>query len=288
LIRAAAIAGVGFAIAGLGILLVLQEPAAPIAPAATDVQAHRDCVECPEMVVVPGGSFVMGAERWHDRHTLTFDAIPRREVTIAKAFAVGRYEVSFAEWDACVADGGCGGPRPDDLGWGRENMPVLNVSWQDAQQYVSWLSQETGGRYRLLTEAEWEYAARAGSHAPYPWGDDASHVYANYGHEVCCVGRAHLNDQWVNTSPQGKFPPNAFGLHDMHGNAYEWVQDCYSVGYSGKPVDGGAWSDPACDRHVIRGAAYYSDPGRIRSAYRAWQKPDRRDKVIGLRVAKSL
>jgi formylglycine-generating enzyme required for sulfatase activity len=238
------------------------------------------------MVVVPAGSFMMGAEPW-PKAELSWDARIRREVTIAKPFAVGKFEITYAQYDACVADGGCA-RRPDDFGWGRVDKPVLDVSWREAQDYTRWLSRRTGGAYRLLTEAEWEYAARGGTRTPYPWGHRASHEHANYGKAECCHGRALGKDRWIETSPVGSFAPNPFGLHDMHGNVYEWTEDCFVPSYEGAPTDGSAVRTAACDKHPIRGAAYYSDPGRIRSAYRAWQTTDNRGDVIGFRVAKTL
>ena len=157
----------------------------------------RDCPACPEMVVVPAGSFRMGDLQGgggdHEK--------PVHTVTIGRPFAVGKYEVTFAEWDACVSAGGCNGYRPDAEGWGRGNRPVINVSWEDAQKYVAWISRKTGKRYRLPSEAEWEYAARAWTTTAYWWGNAASHAYANYGTDDCCEGFASGRDRWINTSP---------------------------------------------------------------------------------------
>ncbi|HEY0941157.1 MAG TPA: formylglycine-generating enzyme family protein [Steroidobacter sp.] len=258
----------------------------PTPPAST--QSFRDCDACPEMIVIPAGSFVMGAEpTWWERD-LTLDAQPRRTVTITRPFAAGKFEVTHDQWNECVRNGGCNGYQPDDAGFGRGERPVLNVSWQDVQAYVQWLSARTGASYRLLTEAEWEYAARAGTDTRYPWGKRASHDYANYGRRKCCTGATAKRDQWENTAPGGQFPPNSFGLHDMHGNVYEWVEDCYEPSYANAPVDGSAVRKADCKRHGIRGGAWYSNPGRVTSAYRAYQTPDKRDRVIGFRVAKTL
>lgn len=256
-------------------------------PSPLPLESFRDCTGCPEMVVVPAGSFVMGSEAWPRKPVLTRDAQPRRTVTISKPFAVGKFEVTFDEWALCVADGGCG-HRPDDEGFGRGPHPVLNVSWDDAQEFVGWLSRRTGGAYRLLTEAEWEYVARAGTATPFPWGRRATHAFANFGEPRCCKGAAWGRDQWLNTAPVGQFPPNGFGLHDTQGNVYEWVQDCYVRGYDAAPVDGSAVEVDSCPWRGIRGGAWYSDPGRIRSSYRAYQTQDKRDRVIGFRVAKTL
>lgn len=253
-----------------------------------DAESFRDCAQCPEMVIIQPGSFVMGSEPWPASPALTRDAAPRHTVKIVDRFAVGRFEVTFAEWDACVSDGGCPNPPPDDEGFGRGDRPVLNVSWDDAQLYVAWLSTRTGGIYRLLTEAEWEYAARASTTTPYFWGERASHMHANYGKSKCCIGRVWRRDRWHGTAPVGQFPPNRWGLYDTQGNVYEWVQDCYANSYEGASPDGSTRLISECPHHVIRGGAWYSDPGRIRSAYRAYQTPDKRDRVIGLRVAKTL
>jgi len=147
------------------------------------------------------------------------DERPPHQVTFAKPFAVGKYAITFAEWDACVAAGGCGGYRLEDRGWGRANRPVIDVSWEDAKSYAAWLSTKTGKPYRLLSEAEWEYAARAGSTTRYFWGDEIGRNRAN------CNG---CGSQWDNqqTAPTGSFAPNAFGLYDMHGNVWQWVEDC--------------------------------------------------------------
>ena len=220
----------------------------------------RDCEQCAEMVVVPAGRFRM-AVGYREAHG----------VTIASPFAVGRYEVTFAEWDACVAAGGCT-HRPDDEGWGRGIRPVINISWEDAQEYMRWLSRETGKPYRLLSETEWEYVARAGTTTEYWWGNEADHAHANYGKDECCEGMAAGADRWVNTSPVGNFKANAFGLFDTAGNVFEWVEDCWNEHYNGAPADGSAWMSGDCDRHVVRGGSWYSFPGDIRSAYRTQER----------------
>ena len=167
----------------------------------------KECVYgCPEMIVIPAGKFIMGSpENELDRNA---SEGPPHEVTIAKPFALSKFEVTFEEWDACVAAAAC--PRVPDR-WGREKMPVINVSWVDAKQYVSWLSQLTGKEYRLPTEAEWEYAARAGVNTRYSWGDDLGMGNAN------CDG---CGSPWdlQQTAPVGSFKPNRAGLYDMHGN----------------------------------------------------------------------
>ena len=246
-------------------------------------QAHdpgdvfRDCAECPEMVMVPAGSFMMGSNSGDD------DERPRHKVTIGRPFAVGKYEVTFRQWDACVKGGGCKGYQPDDEGWGRGDRPVINVSWRDARSYVLWLSRKTGKRYRLLSEAEWEYAARAGTAGPYHFGTSISSDEANYYVRIP-----------VPTVPAGSFPPNGFGLHDVHGNVWEWVEDCYHDSYRGAPVDGSAWQVGSCEsfegstRYVLRGGSWLDDPENLRSASRGTLPAGGRYDIGGFRVARTL
>lgn len=253
-----------------------------------DADMFKDCPDCPEMLAVEPGTVTMGSDLWLKSKELDYDARDQHTVTIETAFAMARHEVTFANWDACVSAGGCNGYAPPDEGWGRGPLPVIHVSWNDATAYAAWLTETTGHLYRLPSEAEWEYAARGGSTLAFPWGRFASHEYANFGEKQCCTGKTKQADQWVNTAPVGHFPPNGFGLHDTAGNVYEWVQDCFRDRYSGAPVDGSADLSGDCERRRIRGGAWYSDPGRIRSSYRAWQTPDQRDYVIGFRVVREL
>jgi formylglycine-generating enzyme required for sulfatase activity len=196
--------------------------------------------------------------------------------------AVGRFEVTFAEWDACVAAGGCR-RRPDDSGWGRGRQPVVNVSWADAQQYAAWLARRTGKRYRLLTEAEWEYAARAGSDARYWWGHDAGHGDAN------CYD---CGSRWDGrqAAPVGRFAANPFGLYDMHGNVFEWVEDCYHHGYRDAPGDGRAWTldcTGSIDARMVRGGAWHGPTNTTRSAGRSTVAFNYYDNRIGFRIART-
>ncbi len=269
-------------------------------------KAFRDCVEknaggtfvCPAMVVVPAGAFTMGSNEGESNEK------PPHKVTIAKPFAVGKYEVTFAEWAACVSGGGCSSNKaPGDEGWGRDTRPVIEVSWNDAKEYAAWLTKKTGATYRLLTEAEWEYAARGGPAAKeggrlrYWWGDTASHDYANYGKDECCGGLKQGKDQWEHTAPVGQFPANPFGLHDLHGNVWEWVEDCYHASYAGNPPsDDSAWTTGACEKtsdgkdvsRVLRGGSWDDYPWVLRSAYRYWIRPDLRDIYLGVRLARTL
>ena len=234
-------------------------------------EVFRDCPHCPEMVVVPSGSFMMGSpfsEEGRDSNEG-----PRHRVTIGSPFAVGVYEVTFNEWDACASAGGCGSYRPG--GWGRGRRPVVNVSWDDARSYVRWLSRETGEAYRLLSESEWEYVARAGTVTRYWWGDNIGRNRANCG--VC--GSSWDNER---TAPAGSFAANGFGLHDVHGNVWEWVQDCWSDSYAGTPSDGRAWEGGNCSGHVLRGGSWVTLPrGRVRIGSGS------RGSDVGFRVART-
>lgn len=255
----------------------------------------RDCAECPEMVVIPSGSFVMGTPAGSDARYA--EERPQRTVRV-RSFAVSKFETTFAQWDACVAGGGCGGYRPDDEGWGRGTMPVMRVSWDDAQSYVTWINApgRGDGRYRLLSESEWEYAARGrvngtANDTPYPWGPVASREHANYGTESkwCCEGAAAGSDRWINTSPVGSFPANPFGLHDMHGNVREWVQDCWVPDHKNAPRNQSARETGVCDNRVMRGGSWASYPHYMRSAYRHPEAPSTNYHTFhGFRVAKSL
>ena len=242
---------------GAGFVRAARLEEAGAAPAAGTV--FRDCPNCPEMVVVPAGNFMMGSSPSEERRA--DDEGPVHRVAFASPFAVGVHEVTFAEWDACVSAGGCGGYRPDDVGWGRGSRPVVNVSWDDAQSYVGWLSRSTGEDYRLLSESEWEYVARAGTSTRYWWGNDIGRGRANCGG---CGSR--WDDK--STAPVGSFAANAFGLHDVHGNVWEWTGDCWNESYDGAPGDGSAWKGGDCSRRVIRGGSWDSLPRNFRSASR--------------------
>ena len=254
----------------------------------------RDCAACPEIVVVPAGSFMMGSSaseegRWEYGG-------PRHRVTIGSPFAVGVYEVTFAEWAACVRAGGCGGYRPEDQGWGRGSRPVLNVSWEDAQEYVRWLSRETGEEYRLLSEAEWEHMARAGTQTARYWGESES-GQCRYGNGYDRTGHAELEFSWervacsdgyVRTAPVGLFEPNAFGLYDVLGNVWEWTQDCWNDSYSGAPIDGSAWRSGDCSARVLRGGSWGGRPRFLRSALRGGLSAGSRFNSLGFRVARTI
>ena len=239
-------------------------------------QVFRDCADdCPQMVVVPAGSFMMGSPPSEvGSHK---DERPVREVTIDAPFAVGVFEVSFAEWQACVTAGGCDAQLPDDGGWGRAERPVINVDWADGQAYVTWLSQETGEDYRLLSEAEWEYVARAGTSTPFHTGDTISTDQANYDGRSTPYGSGQTGQYRGQTIPVGSLARNQFGLYDVHGNVAEWVADCYETEVTG-----------TCSRRVVRGGSWAGAPESVRSAYRGWCSPTLRNQLNGLRVARTL
>ena len=232
---------------------------------------------CPWLVVVPAGEYMMGSpngEAGSDR-----DEGPRHEVRIGKKFAVGKYEVTFEEWDACVADGGCHGYRPDDRGWGRGRRPVVNVSWDDAKAYVRWLTRKTGKEYRLLSEAEWEYAARAGTTNEYNWGEGIGVNRAN------CDG---CGSQWDHqqTAPVGSFSPNEFGLYDVHGNAWEWVEDCWNESYEDHPGDESPRLRGDCLNRVLRGGSWAHTSRTLRAATRHRNFIGNRSSSNGFRVVR--
>ena len=237
----------------------------------------RDCQECPEMITVPPARYRVGPELYGNR--------PISEVVFAKPFAVGKYEVTFDEWDACVEDGGCKGYRPKDGGWGRGRQPVINVDWHQAKSYVEWLSAKTGGTYRLLSEAEWEYVARAGSCTTFWWGAETG------------TGNANCKDcgsAWDGKSPApvGQFKPNAFGLYDTAGNVSEWVEDCNHSGRppkDGSALTGDMVSKPkSCSQRQLRGGSWKQRSNEVQPESRELGSPIYPNKFTGFRVAKTL
>ena len=238
----------------------------------------KECTDCPEMVVVPAGNFTMGSPET-EKDRLKNEG-PQHGVTIAKPFAAARFELTFDEWDACAAHGDCD-PHTSDSGWGRGRQPAINVSWDDAQRYVAWLRRVTGKPYRLLTEAEWEYAARAGTTTAYYWGDEIGKGNAN------CNG---CGSKWDNnqTAPVGSFAANAFGLYDMGGNVFQWVEDCKHANYNGAPTDGSAWSSGDCRNRVARGSSWHYPPLNLRAAARGGNISDYRFNGSGFRVGRTL
>ena len=231
------------------------------------------------MVVIRDGSFSMGSQRYPREQ-------PQHVVTFAARFAVGKFAVTFDEWAACAKYGGCAGnPSPPDEGWGRGRRPVINVSWGDATDYVSWLSKKTGRKYRLLTEAEWEYAARAGSTTDYPWGDAMDCGKARYdgGPGSSCDSKRVRG-----TQPVGRYAANAWGLYDMQGNVWQWCQDSWHGDYRDAPTDGTAWRGGDESMAVLRGGAWNYAASGLRSADRNWLPRVARTNFLGFRVARSL
>ena len=269
----------------------LVELSKPRLPAGA---VFRDCETCPEMVVVPAGSFRMGSPK---HEFFSDDERPVHGVTIPARFAVGKHEVTRGEFrrfmdatgytmsDVCwlILDGrwneGAHWLRP---GFSQtDRHPVVCVGWEDTQAYVGWLSRETGEQYRLLSESEWEYAVRAGSQTRYAWGDDLGRNRAN-----CDGCGSHWDGE--TTAPVGSFAPNAFGLHDLHGNAGEWVEDCWNDSYAGAPSDGTAWTRGDCRYHVRRGGSFDGIPMWLRSAFRVGNPSGLRYYNLGFRVARTL
>ena len=248
-------------------------------------EVFRDCAECPEMVVVPAGAYRMGSPAHEEGRS--DDEGPVHEVRILGPLAVGVYEVTFSEWEACVNGGGCGGHRPGDGGWGRGKRPVINVSWEDTQSYVSWLSRRTGQTYRLLSESEWEYVARAGTTTPFHFGATISTDQANYDGNYP-YGSGRKGKYRKKTVPVGSFAANRFGLHDVHGNVWEWVQDCWNSGYQGAPRDGSAWERGDCSKRVLRGGSWVDGPRVLRCAIRSRFPSGLRDGKLGFRIARTL
>lgn len=272
----------------------ILRPSQIFAPSAAQI-SFNSCQGCPQMVTIPAGEFTMGSPPGRSDW-----ARPRRRVSI-RAFAVSKFEITFAEWDGCTASGGCAALRPADGGAGRGTQPVINVSWNDAQHFVAWLNQRAGRiHYRLLTEAEWEYAARAGSNSDWSWGGDLSDAcqHGNFSDlsefmllpaslrtapDISC-------DDGVggHAAPVGHYVPNAFGLFDMHGNVSEWTEDCLTHSLSGLARDGSAQISQPCTYRVERGGNWYTNPRDTTSWSRAWAEPASRSRWTGLRIAATL
>jgi formylglycine-generating enzyme required for sulfatase activity len=297
------------------VVALLAVVAAGCAGAPEAGTVFRDCVDCPVMVVVPASRFAMGAEGGEEGRPEG----PVRQVAIARAFALGRYEVTQREYAAFVTDtrretrGGCqvweGGWRfPEDADWtnpgyGRvpfDDEPVACVSWLDAQAFVAWLARRTGEPYRLPTEAEWEYAARAGSTTGYFWGDGTGAPACDYANVYDASGARRNGFDWApfdcddghgQAAPVGSFRPNAFGLHDMIGNVWEWLADCFVAPYPAKPADGTAVQPPpgaACARRAARGGSWITRPSRQRVSFRGRDPEETLYSFFGFRVARDL
>ncbi len=237
-----------------------------------DLATFSDAPWCPELVVIPAGSFLMGSPE--EEEGRFENEGPQHRVTIERRFALGRYAVTFDEYDHfCAATKR---DKPPDLGWGRRKRPVINVTWTDAVAYCAWLSRGTGQSYRLPSEAEWEYACRAGTTARYVWGDAITEKNVNFGMKL---GK---------TTEVGTYPPNPWGLHEMHGNAWEWCEDVSHETYQGAPANGSAWVDRDGANRVLRGGSWYYDARYVRSACRGADDPGGRGSRYSFRVARTL
>jgi formylglycine-generating enzyme required for sulfatase activity len=236
----------------------------------------KECAEvCPTMVVIPAGEFAMGSSETEEGRYENEG--PQHTVIIPRAFAVSKFAVTFDDWDVCVAFSGC--PQVLDSGWGRGSMPVINVTWHEARQYAAWLSEMTGKTYRLLSEAEWEYAARAATTGRFYFGDDEAVLGQYAWYDKNSSGHPH---------PVGQKKPNAFGLYDMHGNVWQWVEDCANSSYKGAPSDGSASTRCAEGYYMVRGGSWGALAHGLRSAARGWLLPNDRDGRVGFRVERTL
>jgi formylglycine-generating enzyme required for sulfatase activity len=269
-------------------------------------RTFTECRHCPEMMIVPAGRFTMGSPPDEPERR---DNERQHEITFAKPFALSRTAVTWDQWEACVRDRWCDGiaveialrtreedgqPNPDYKDWGRGARPVVGVSWFDAQNFAGWLNWKTGkdDAYRLPSEAEWEYAARAGTTTAYPWGAKLDHDYGNFGVTGPGLGgKVEGRDVWADTTaPVASFPPNAFGLYDMHGNTFEWTEDCYEADRAHAPADGSANKEGNCANRVFRNGTYLSNPYMQRSARRGAPYPATRRgrNYLSFRVAMTI
>ena len=228
--------------------------------------SFKECDVCPEMVVVPKGSFTMGTPVTEvDRYK---GEDPLHRVTFARPFAVGRFTISFDEWDACLADGGCDGVKGDDNGFGRGRMPAQGISFEAAKSYLAWLSKKVGRTYRLPSESEREYFTRAGTTTPFWFGNIITTQYASFMASTPYGGGPRGVDS---TGPAvvDSYPPNPFGLYQVHGNVVEWTLDCYNKRYTeDTPTDGAPWLEGDCTRHMVRGGLWNWSADKSRSGYR--------------------
>lgn len=283
--------------AGGGLLRLLLVPLAAVVggSAPESGRTFRDCAECPLLRVLPEGRFVMGSPDREVGHQSAES--PRHVVTIRRPFGIGVYDVTRAEFalfaheTRLASDPKCDWRSPTVRGQPinqSDKDPVVCVSWADARAYAAWLSAKTHHSYRLPSEAEWEYAARAGSNAPRPWGSADARNFANYGSDQCCAAFAAGRDRWPYTSPVGSFPANAFGLYDVLGNVWQRTEDCGHENYSGAPTDGSAWvTGGDCTARIIRGGAWFVPLDQLRSAVRAADPAEFRKNDIGFRVVRS-
>ncbi len=241
---------------------------------AQSATTFKDCDTCPELAIIPAGSFIMGTDSRHKYEK------PPHPVTIPKSFAMGVYEISFDEWQVCFDAGFCGEEMPDDHKWGEGKRPIINITWWDAKKYLAWLSDTTGQLYRLPTEAEWEYAARAGTETEYWWGDEIGKKTANCRN--CDIKVSH------ETHPVDSFKPNPWGLYNVHGNVWEWTEDCWNKTYDGAPQNGSAWLEGDCRQRVMRSGSWYYFSKNLRSSWRAKNHAKVKSYGIGFRVVREL
>lgn len=256
-------------------------------------QVFKDCPACPEMVVIPAGSFIMGSPEQEGSKP---EEIPMRRVTLGSPLAMSKHEVTWDEWNACLLEKACASGR--DEGWGQGRRPVINISRGEAIRYAEWLSEKTGHQYRLPSEAQWEYAARAGSVGKHHWGDSSEPIceyasvfnaaFSPYDGKNWEWNYFECNDGYKETAPVGLFKPNAFGLHDMLGNVREWTLDCFNGNYESAPVDGSAWMAGECKYYVTRGGSWVTEPVYVRSAARYWVESTNQNDDLGIRLVRTL
>lgn len=236
----------------------------------------------PEMIQITGGTFTMGdmAEEGDSNE------LPLHQVSVAD-YAIASHEVTFDLYDLFAIS--TGRDLPGDEGWGRGTHPVTNVSWEDAQALAAWLSEQTGRVFRLPSEAEWEYAARAGTDSPFANGATITREYANYGPTDCCAKGPGQSgrDKWDYTSPVGSFEPNQWGLYDTVGNVWEWTQDCWNPTYEGAPADGSAWAEGDCARSPLKGGSWTHYSRNLRPANRNDNARNHAGNGYGIRLAES-
>lgn len=297
----------GFSIRAAVAGIALCGGLAATAQADEDVgDTFTDCSVCPEMIVLPAGSFLMGSPESEPERR---ENEKQRRVTFAKPFAISPTPITWNQWEACVRDRWCegaaidealrlgmdGNPNPNYRDYGRGTRPAVGMSWFDAQHFVGWLnwkSDSDDDNYRMPSEAEWEYAARAGTTTTFPWGNELDYDYGNFGQRSDGLG-GHVEgrDQWLDeTSPVASFPPNAWGVYDMHGNIFEWTQDCFQADLSSAPVDGSVNTEGDCSVRVFRAGTYTSNAYMQRSARRGapYKATARGRNYLGFRVVKTL
>ena len=264
-------------------------PAPTIAADDPGGEVFKECDHCPEMVVVPAGKTMLGSPIGESGRQTT--EMTPHEVDVAKPFAVGRATITFDEWDACLAEGGCANWRPGDYGFGRGGRPVIFVSWSDAQSYVDWLKRKTGQPYRLLSEAEWEYAARGCldlkcPYAPFWFGAITPEI-AVYDSRHSYQGSPKAAPA-LKTAPAESGKPNPFGLYNILGNVRQWAADCWNATPSSAPSNGAPVSTGDCTAHATRGGSWDDKPAELRAAARSWESADERSPYVGFRVARTL